>query len=370
MPKATRRKDGRFEAKITIGRKSDGSLDRKTVYAHSQKELNEKVSELRYKYAHNLVVKSPDMLMKDYCQKWFDTYKGSRGIATNNMYKNVIEKHIIPSIGHIPLKDVLYTDVKKMIDERCKHPRTCQQIMLTMRQISKDAIHDGLIIKDICYKVQAPSYRAKEKRMLTPLEKEAIVKADNLFTSREKAFVYCIYFFGLRREETLALTRTDFDFSVKTVTINKAIAFDANTPTQKEPKSFSGYREIPIPDQVIPFLKSYISSLDGFLLFTKMDGSPITKSSYDKMWASIVRKLNHAITTKSEQKLKITPITGLTAHIFRHNYATMLYYSNISIKKAAYLMGHSNTKLIMEVYSHLDEEKENVSEKINQAISL
>ncbi len=48
----------------------------------------------------------------------------------------------------------------------------------------------------------------------------------------------------------------------------------------------------------------------------------------------------------------------------------MLYYSGITIKKAAALLGHSNTKMIMEVYSHLDEEKEKAVEKLNENIKL
>lgn len=69
-------------------------------------------------------------------------------------------------------------------------------------------------------------------------------------------------------------------------------------------------------------------------------------------------------------KKEICPITDLTAHIFRHNYATMLYYSGISIKKAAALMGHTDTKMIMQVYAHLDDEKEQTSEKINACIKI
>lgn len=48
----------------------------------------------------------------------------------------------------------------------------------------------------------------------------------------------------------------------------------------------------------------------------------------------------------------------------------MLYYSGISQKKAVELMGHSDIKMIMEVYAHLDEEKESVQEKLNNAIAL
>lgn len=48
----------------------------------------------------------------------------------------------------------------------------------------------------------------------------------------------------------------------------------------------------------------------------------------------------------------------------------MLYYSGISQKKAVELMGHSDLKMIMEVYAHLDEQKEAVRDKINNAIAL
>lgn len=80
--------------------------------------------------------------------------------------------------------------------------------------------------------------------------------------------------------------------------------------------------------------------------------------------------LKHRNSLLKQLKKEICPITDLTAHIFRHNYATILYYSGISIKKAAALMGHTDTKMIMQVYAHLDDEKEQTSEKINVCIKI
>ena len=88
------------------------------------------------------------------------------------------------------------------------------------------------------------------------------------------------------------------------------------------------------------------------------------------MWERIIKKMNDAVTTDREKLIGSELITGLTAHIFRHNYCTMLYYSGISQKKAVELMGHSDIKMIMEVYAHLDEEKESVQEKLDRAIAL
>ena len=107
-----------------------------------------------------------------------------------------------------------------------------------------------------------------------------------------------------------------------------------------------------------------------FYLFPGKNTETLSKTQYVKMWERIVKKMNAAATTDKEKEIGAEPISGLTAHIFRHNYCTMLYYSGISQKKAVELMGHSDLKMIMEVYAHLDEEKEAVQEKLNNAIAL
>lgn len=85
------------------------------------------------------------------------------------------------------------------------------------------------------------------------------------------------------------------------------------------------------------------------------------------MWDSILRKLNAAAgSTGYNQK-----ITGLTAHVFWHNYCANLCYQmpNISIKRIAQLLGDTE-KMVLEVYNHVLEEKENVREAVADAIAL
>ena len=47
----------------------------------------------------------------------------------------------------------------------------------------------------------------------------------------------------------------------------------------------------------------------------------------------------------------------ITPHMFRHTYATSLYYSGVDIKTAQYLLGHSSIQMTLDVYTHLDNEK-------------
>lgn len=368
MAKIKKRADGRYQSSISIGYDENGKLLRKVIYARTLAELDKKVTEIKYQLQEGSFVKSPDMLLEDYAKTWLKTYKSNKRTNTVAMYNNIVNKHIIVALGHLKLKDITRSDIQLAVSERSEHYRTCEQFRMALKQILASAIEDKLITFNPCSKIELPDKPRTTKRALTEREKDAIKNAN--FTPRERCFVYLIFFFGLRREEALAIIPSDFNFKASTLTISRGVIFDGNLGKIEATKNTTSDREIPIPDSIKPFFISYINNLPNFYLITKADGELMTKSSYDKMWASIIKKMNAAVSTDAECKLRQQPISGLTAHIFRHNYATMLYYSGISIKMAAKLMGHSSTKMIMEIYAHLDNEKEHLADKINETIAL
>lgn len=369
MAKYKKRPDGRYATTVMVGYKADGKPNNVFLSAKTEKELKDKIIEAKMKIKSGELVKSSDTLLKDYADSWLETYKASAGINTKAMYTNAINCHIKPEIGHLPLNKIVRSDIQKIINDRQDHPRTCEIIRLTLVQILNSAIDDKLLHENAAQKVTLPKRHKSEKRALTDLEKEAVKKAD--FTLQEKAFVLLLFYFGLRRGEALALTKADINLRDKTLSVNKAVVFDVNTPIIKNgAKSNAGNRNIPIPTNATGFLTDFLKSVDSFYLFPGKNAETLSKTQYVKMWERIIRKMNDAVTSDREKAIGAQPITGLTAHIFRHNYCTMLYYSGVSQKKAVELMGHSDIKMIMEVYAHLDEKKEAVQEKLDRAISL
>ena len=368
MAKYKKRKDGRYATTVMIGYKPDGKPNNVFLSAKSEKELKEKIFELKMKIKTGEVVKTSDTLLRDYADNWLETYKASTGINTKAMYKNALN-YIKPELGHLPLNKIVRSYVQKLINDNQEHPRTCEIIRLTLVQILNSAIDDKLLHENVAKKVTLPKRHKAEKRALTELEKEALKKAD--FTSIERAFITLIYFFGLRKGEALALTKADIDFKNKTLTVNKSVVVNVNQTIVKEgAKSDAGNRTIPIPQSAVPFLRDYLKTLDTFYLFPGKNADTMSEAQYRRMWQHIVKKMNDAVTTEKEKRIGSEPIQGLTAHIFRHNYCTMLYYSGISHKKAVELMGHADMKMIMEVYAHLDDKKEAVQSKLDHAISL
>ena len=151
------------------------------------------------------------------------------------------------------------------------------------------------------------------------------------------------------------------------MTVRQAFEFDGNNPRVKGTKSCNGQRSVPMPPFLVSHLRQYLADLPGDYLMHTRDGGMMTKSSYRRMWESILIKMNAA--AGGTKHLMV--IHGLTAHIFRHNYCTELCYQipNISTKKIAQLLGDTE-KMVIEVYSHIVEEKENVKEVVGQAIAL
>ena len=134
-----------------------------------------------------------------------------------------------------------------------------------------------------------------------------------------------------------------------------------NTPYIKDTKN-GIHRTVPIPESIYPVIVDYLKGLKCTNLFHMADGSYITKSSLDKMWARIIRKM---------QNVSDEPINNLTPHIFRHNYCATLCYQipSLSINKIAELLGDT-PKMVVEVYNHEILGKEKPAETISAAMVL
>lgn len=370
MAKAKYKKNsrGEFETKVWDGTYNpDGSKHRKRLVSKkSSADLEKQVIALKNSVENGSFVQQTDILFLDYAKHWLSTKKSVKSENTQAMYENIINVHLA-FLEYTKLSDIRNSHFQQAINYALDKPRTCQQIYITFKQVINMAVLDSHIGKGmaelICADINLPKYVPGEKRTLTSIEKAALDKAE--LTDRERAFITLIQYCGIRRGEALALTVFDFSFGSNGnyLNINKALIFRQNEALIKDmPKTEHGFRKIPIPNVAVSFLKQYVGACNG-QLFTNRAGNLITKSSYRKMWESIINKLNAA--AGGTESFPV--ITDLTAHIFRHHYCTELCYKipAISIKKIAYLMGDTE-KMVLEVYNHIQEEKENPADVLEE----
>ena len=373
--KYTRGANGLYQTKVWDGTYTEsGKKHRVSVYsAKSSRDLEQKVAELTAKVNAGQIVLDQNVDFIEYARQWRKAYKGAASSKnTQAMYDNIIEKHLITLAG-TRLVDIRKIHLQDLINSHVDKPRIMQQLVLTFKQIIKAAMSDRLLpataYLDICTGITVPKYKAEEKRPLTDEEKAAVKACCDpsnpaAFSPREKLFVLLIYGCGLRRGEALALTWFNVNLKTMEISITQNLAFEKNSNYLKDPKSSNGKRTVPIPEYLRDALQS--APRTGPLIQSRKKGY-LTPSGYRRLWESITAKMNQAAGGSES----VHVIFDLTAHIFRHNYCTALCYQvpAISLERIAALMG-DDLKTILAVYSHVQNERQDVSVTIQNAVSL
>lgn len=366
MAKYKKRPDGRYATSAIIGYDKNGKPKRKTLYGRTIMELDKKVADFKSLQNKGIIIDDNGMTIEQWAIKWLELYKADKAYNTYMMYKRTIDNHIIPTLGNIRLNALKKHQIQETLNNIVQngHQRTAEMVKLTLQQIIKQAIIEEYVHKDVTIGLSLPKKQKSEKRALTDAEKMLIQNAD--LNQKERAFVDLLYYTGIRRGEALALMVSDIDFINKKVKINKNLVMkDKISEIKQSPKTEAGNREIPMPDKLFSSLKNHISDINSLYLFTMQNGDLITSSSFRRFWDNILDKINIAAggekyTRKDLQKDK-TPLQliadDITPHMFRHTYATNLYYAGIDIKTAQTLLGHSSIQMTMDIYTHLDNEK-------------
>ena len=357
MPRAkyTKGSDGRFRTAIRTGEYDEQGRPIKIYLSSnvSSADLERKVQDIKYKMRHGIrtQIQTNRILFSEYADKFLRA-KEQRSIKTYEMYENTL-KHV-ENFYSIPIEMIRASDIQLLISANSNHPRTCEMILLTLRQIFDMAIDDDILTKNPCRSIELPRHVKEEKRAFTEEEKTKIRNAEGL-NELERAYVHLLYGTGVRPAEAQALTWSDVDFKNHTIRINKALQFtNSRTASVGLPKTDKSIRTLPAPDFVIDSLtalkRSGVHSLT-LTLFATSEGKLRTRSAYKHIWDTAMKKLK---------------IYGVTAYYCRHDFCTRCFKNQIDLKTCQALMGHSDTKMILSIYTHMDKSQSALSVAMNK----
>jgi integrase len=347
MAKYTKQKSGLYRTTIQIGYDADGKPIKKYLSAPTIKELEQKIFEARNDIAGGLLI-GDNTIFSRYASKWLEVYKGAKSVQTVNMYKNALKHFTL--LDPVPLKKITRSLVQEQINENNEHPRVCEIMLLTLKQIFKSAQNDGLIGRSPCSGIELPRHVKTEKRALTEEEKQKLRSA--VLQPQERLFLLLLYGTGCRPAEAYALNKEDFDFRKGTISISKSVQFDGNSLSSvSAPKTNASIRSVIVSESILRGIKHQLDKIPYDNVLGGNTGEIMNKTKYRTMFNHILAKAG----------LKDS---GITQYTFRHNFVTECYYNGVSLKECQRQMGHKDYKMILEVYSHLDELKENTREKM------
>lgn len=115
-------RDGKYIAQLCIGKNENGKRAFKTATASTKTEAVEKLNALKEKYG---TISSVEMAKAPLCiviGKWFDDKKSpvlyQKALKSNSIdrIKSIMNTHVIPAIGNIPLNEIMPEDIQGVID--------------------------------------------------------------------------------------------------------------------------------------------------------------------------------------------------------------------------------------------------------------
>ena len=265
-----KREDGRWEGRIVVGHKKNGTPIFQHAYAHTQKELTEKLHQNIERYQDVELTEDSRMTLGEWLDRWLTDYKENTvRPGTLAGYRSCIENYIKPQLGGKQVSLVTSQDVQKLY-RRLKengrvreHPRlgstlsdtTINRLHAIFHQAMEDALHAHIIAKNPTVGATVPKASHAPKRVLTDKELDTFldaVREDKIWGD----FFYMELTTGLRRGEICGLMWQDFDarngvLQVRRTLHNRKLGVDMLGKT----KTRSGERTIVLPRSTAEILR-------------------------------------------------------------------------------------------------------------------
>jgi len=338
-----KRKDGRYARQIVIGLKN-GKAVKKTVYGKTIKELDKNYRDFMGLKDKGVILQDQSITIHDLSWRWMENFK--RPALKPQSYQNLSSQiNIMNShIGHYKVINFSTAHLEAYRDIIIAAGKYDQynKALSCLRSILDYGIQQDIIVRNVTDgmpRMRRPD--KKEKRSLTAAERKAVEAAE--LDPMERCYVNILLYTGARRSEALALDIDDINLRERYVHIRKTMISSAKTGEniQETTKTASGVRKIPMTNDLYQTLTDYCSNRIHGPLFPSSTGGYIASGTFYTRWQRIAGKI-----FPNGAPWDFTP------HLFRHNYASDLYKSGMDIKAAQYLLGHSDIKTTLDIYTH------------------
>ena len=119
-----KRSDGRWEARIVIGHKNDGTPMHKSVFGKTQKETLDKLHRAIETYRDVDLCEDSRMTLGEWLDKWLDEYMiFTLRESTMQSYRMIVKHYIKPHLGKKPLTSLTTADIQKLYNKLKKEGR-------------------------------------------------------------------------------------------------------------------------------------------------------------------------------------------------------------------------------------------------------
>ena len=309
------------------------------------------------------------MVYKEWLTNWLENYvQPSAKHRTYTRYKEIVDQHIVLQLGDLDFSEITPYALQYYVAELLKNgnhrtgkglsANSVNSIITVIQNTLKTAYSLGMVSEYTGDKIKRPRANEKKVECFSVNEQKKIeryiLKGEN---TRYFGVLLCLYT-GLRIGELLALEWSDIDMGKGELQVNKSCYYgkDQNGEFGRItdiPKTQSSIRTIPIPKQLIPFLRE-IKKKSRSTHIVSNGENLISIRSYQRSFSSLLKKLN---------------IQHRGFHSLRHTFATRALECGMDVKTLSEILGHKNSTVTLNQYAHsLMEHKKEMMNKLGKLL--
>ena len=351
-----------------------GEGQRKTLYAKTCKEAQEKLRKALYEVQQNTFIAAPQQTLAQFCTDWLEnTQRQSVRPRTYERYEEMMRLHILPTLGRHKLQNLSAQHVQAFYAQKVKEglsPTTVVGFHSLLHKALDTAVKWNLLARNVCDVVTPPREQQFEVSALTL---DQILKLLEVVEGhRFEALFKLALATGMRRGEIMGLKWQDIDFVKGTLQVRRILSrIPSKLPgkgyEEAEPKTQKSRRTIIIASFALRALKKHhLRQAEE-----KLKAGPYWQEHDYVFCTSLGTHLNPTkdILRTLKTFLKEAALPDIRFHDLRHSAATLLLSLGVHPKVVQEILGHSLISMTMDIYSHvLPSMHQDAINKLNTAI--
>jgi integrase len=290
-------------------------------------------------------------------RRWLPAKRMNLRPSTWDGYRRLVELHVVPRLGHVPLRRLQATHLEALYSELISggrrngqgglNEKTVLEIHGIIRKALADARRQRLVNTNVAEHAEAP----KRRRPQSPLRSWNAQQLGLFLATAQSHRLFAAFWLaantGMRRSELLGLRWGDVDLESSRVGVNRALVSVAYELHDSPGKTRCSRRSIDLDDRTVAVLRVWrdIRSAEAGRpmghedrVVAHRDGAPIHPDTFSQTFNRLVAR---------------TEVPRLRLHDLRHTHASLMLKERVPIKVVSERLGHATPGFTMATYQHV-----------------
>ena len=351
------RSNGGWRVQISVnGKRLNKSFDRKS-------DAQEWLHKTKYQLDKGYDVEGGRITLKEYLKKWLESYKITIRPKTYHRYKGLTEKHIIPHLGDIQLRNLQPLRIEGFYSQLLVNglsSRSTRHVHSVLHRALEKAVGYGLLFRNPASCVNLPQYKPAEMQIWN--ENQVSVFLMTAHESTHKALYHLAVTTGMRQGEIFGLQWSDLNLENGKLNVKRQVQhIPGEGWSFAEPKTRSGRRSIQLGEGTIIVLRDHYQSQQ-----IRKAANADRWQEYDLIFPSSVGTPLNASNLRLDfnRIIKEAELPKIRFHDLRHTAASLMLNHGVPLIVVSRMLGHAKASITLDIYGHLIHEMQDEAARV------